>query len=31
LIDQATWFYSKPISRLPSILPSACLSVLIPF
>jgi hypothetical protein len=30
-IDQATWFYGKPISRLLLILPSVSLSVLIPF
>jgi hypothetical protein len=30
-IDQATWFYGKPISRLLLVLPSVSLSVLIPF
>jgi hypothetical protein len=30
-IDQATWFYGKPISRLLSVLPSVPLSVLVPF
>jgi hypothetical protein len=30
-IDQATWFYGKPISRLLLVLPSVSLSVLVPF
>jgi hypothetical protein len=30
-IDQTTWFYGKPISRLLLVLPSVSLSVLVPF
>jgi hypothetical protein len=30
-IDQATWFYGKPISHLLLVLPSMSLSVLVPF
>ena len=30
-IDQATWFYGKPISRLLLVLPFVSLSVLVPF